>query len=66
MHKPLCLLLVAAGLTFIFPVSSWAGKRALVIGVNTYSYHDKLMEETRTPLNLEGCAEDARDVRRID
>ncbi len=57
-------------LAFLVPCSvllafspSHAGKRALVIGVNEYKFNDEFLLKKRMPLNLEGCADDARDIR---
>jgi len=55
-------MLIVGG-TLIFCASSRAANRALVIGINTYRYHDQLMAKKRMPLNLEGCVDDARDMR---
>lgn len=63
MRKHLCFFIVTLVVTLILSASAWAAKRALVIGINTYRYHDQLMEERRIPLNLEGCTDDAKDMR---
>lgn len=48
----------------LVPIPSFAGKRALVIGINEYQYNDEFLAKKRRPLNLEGCTDDARDIRR--
>jgi hypothetical protein len=42
---------------------SHAAKRALLIGINEYQYHDEFLLKKGRELNLEGCVEDVHDMK---
>jgi len=43
---------------------AFAARRALLIGINDYQYHDEFLRKKGRELNLEGCVEDVRDLKR--
>jgi hypothetical protein len=51
--------------TFASPIPSSAEKRALLVGVNKYKFHDQSILERKKEINLEGCVEDAIDIKNL-
>ncbi len=49
----------------ISPQSAYSAKRALIIGINHYLYHNEFVAKKRMALDLDGARDDAKDMAEV-